>query len=371
MRSIDDRAIKAHADLPVSLRVRLRAVRVPPEREGHRVSRTRRRDDRRARARRRLRRRRHAAVARRGSRGGGRASIRSIASGTPGVGSAASAACATCTSPTPTAWRCRFPTARSTSCSRTPSSSTWPTRRCTCASARACSRRDGPMYLSTAPYLSFAGAHLPRLKVPVPLHLLVGRRVGVRDVSDRSPDTRRGRCASRPTRTRSSRRPGAAMSRKTTCSRRFASRACGADCRGRPAIVREELHVTATVRRLPAPLAALAARQPAHAGRAHQQHGVRARGATPDAMAEIDRYRPEDRRAGRCALPARVRPRRGRGQPAALGLAVPAQPEQSRPDGPQIWIAREGTDHRRPVRDDAGAAVASPAARCTARGAWT
>jgi SAM-dependent methyltransferase len=34
----------------------------------------------------------------------------------------------------------------------------------------------GRMYLSTAPYLSFAGAHLPRLKVPVPLHLLVGRR---------------------------------------------------------------------------------------------------------------------------------------------------------------------------------------------------
>jgi ubiquinone/menaquinone biosynthesis C-methylase UbiE len=35
----------------------------------------------------------------------------------------------------------------------------------------------GTMYLSTAPYLSFAGAHLPRLKVPVPLHLLLGRRV--------------------------------------------------------------------------------------------------------------------------------------------------------------------------------------------------
>ncbi|MCL4848444.1 MAG: methyltransferase domain-containing protein [Acidobacteria bacterium] len=35
----------------------------------------------------------------------------------------------------------------------------------------------GWMYLSTAPYLSFAGAHLPRLKVPVPLHLLLGRRV--------------------------------------------------------------------------------------------------------------------------------------------------------------------------------------------------
>ena len=35
----------------------------------------------------------------------------------------------------------------------------------------------GRMYLSTSPYLSFAGAHLPRLRVPVPLHLLAGRRV--------------------------------------------------------------------------------------------------------------------------------------------------------------------------------------------------
>ena len=35
----------------------------------------------------------------------------------------------------------------------------------------------GFMYLSTAPYLSFAGAHLPRLRVPVPLHLILGRRI--------------------------------------------------------------------------------------------------------------------------------------------------------------------------------------------------
>ena len=35
----------------------------------------------------------------------------------------------------------------------------------------------GRCYLSTAPYLSFAGAHLPRLKVPVPLHLIAGRTV--------------------------------------------------------------------------------------------------------------------------------------------------------------------------------------------------
>jgi SAM-dependent methyltransferase len=41
-------------------------------------------------------------------------------------------------------------------------------------------KRGGWMYLSTAPYLSFAGAHLPRLKIPVPLHLLLGRRVAFR-----------------------------------------------------------------------------------------------------------------------------------------------------------------------------------------------
>jgi ubiquinone/menaquinone biosynthesis C-methylase UbiE len=38
----------------------------------------------------------------------------------------------------------------------------------------------GHVYLSTSPYLSFAGAHLPRLKVPVPLHLIAGRRVAFR-----------------------------------------------------------------------------------------------------------------------------------------------------------------------------------------------
>jgi len=37
-------------------------------------------------------------------------------------------------------------------------------------------RKGGTLYLSTAPYLSLSGAHLPRLKVPFPLHILVGRR---------------------------------------------------------------------------------------------------------------------------------------------------------------------------------------------------
>lgn len=38
----------------------------------------------------------------------------------------------------------------------------------------------GVLYLSTAPYLSLTGAHLPRLRVPIPLHLLLGRRLAFR-----------------------------------------------------------------------------------------------------------------------------------------------------------------------------------------------
>jgi SAM-dependent methyltransferase len=43
-------------------------------------------------------------------------------------------------------------------------------------------RANGRVFLSTAPYLSFAGAHLPRLKapVPIPLHLLLGRPIAFR-----------------------------------------------------------------------------------------------------------------------------------------------------------------------------------------------
>lgn len=37
-------------------------------------------------------------------------------------------------------------------------------------------RPGGVLYLSTAPYLSLAGAHLPRLAVPLPLHLFIGRK---------------------------------------------------------------------------------------------------------------------------------------------------------------------------------------------------
>ena len=37
-------------------------------------------------------------------------------------------------------------------------------------------RPDGRVFLQTAPYLSPHGSHLPRLKVPIPLHLVIGRR---------------------------------------------------------------------------------------------------------------------------------------------------------------------------------------------------
>jgi ubiquinone/menaquinone biosynthesis C-methylase UbiE len=42
--------------------------------------------------------------------------------------------------------------------------------------ARRVLRPGGHLFLQTAPYLSPSGAHLPKLKPPVPLHLLVGRR---------------------------------------------------------------------------------------------------------------------------------------------------------------------------------------------------
>ena len=135
----------------------------------------------------------------------------------------------------------------------------------------------GRFYLSTAPYLSFAGAHLPRLKVQVPLHLLVGRRAAFatfRFLARHAPWTLK-EPANENSFIKAARARRAA--RTTTCSRRCASRGCGSQIADAGlTVVREELHATATVRRLPAPLATLAARQPAHAGCAHQQHRVRA-----------------------------------------------------------------------------------------------
>lgn len=48
------------------------------------------------------------------------------------------------------------------------------------AECRRVLKPGGALYLSTAPYLSLAGAHLPRLLVPLPIHILLGRRLAFR-----------------------------------------------------------------------------------------------------------------------------------------------------------------------------------------------
>ena len=139
---LDDDPIKAHADrrfrseYDYALFEYYRSAKVIAflERAGVRVARPR--------ARRRLRRRRHAAVARRGGATRSSASIRSIASATPACGSARERGLrnlhfaarrrhgAAVSRPAPSTW-----------CCRTPSSSTSPTRRCTCANAARVLRR--------------------------------------------------------------------------------------------------------------------------------------------------------------------------------------------------------------------------------------
>jgi SAM-dependent methyltransferase len=115
--------------------------------------------------------------------------------------------------------------------------------------------RDGRCYLSTAPYLSFAGAHLPRLRVQVPLHLLLGRAVAFRTfrlLARHAPWTLR-----EPAHENSFIRDARNgidkeddLLEKVTVAR-LRSQVARAGLR----VVREELHVTSTVRRLPVGLA--------------------------------------------------------------------------------------------------------------------
>ena len=123
---------------------------------------------------------------------------------------------------------------------------------------RECARvltRGGRVYLSTAPYLSFAGAHLPRLKIQVPLHLLVGRHAAF------ATFTWLARHATWALKEPAHENSFIQLARKgqvkeddllekvTVSSLRARIGAAGL------AIVREELHVTGTVKRLPGFLA--------------------------------------------------------------------------------------------------------------------
>ena len=113
----------------------------------------------------------------------------------------------------------------------------------------------GHVYLSTAPYLSFAGAHLPRLKVPVPVHLIFGRRVAFptfRWLARHAAWTLK-EPANENSFIKAARRGEVKHDDllELVRVRRLRDQIAAAGLR----IVREELHVTATVRRMPAPIA--------------------------------------------------------------------------------------------------------------------
>jgi SAM-dependent methyltransferase len=111
---------------------------------------------------------------------------------------------------------------------------------------------DGHVFLSTAPYLSFAGAHLPRLKVQVPLHLIVGRRAAFstfRFLARHAAWTLK-EPAHENSFIRAARRGEIKHDDLLEKVRVSRLRRQIADAGLR--IVREELHVTSTVRRFPA-----------------------------------------------------------------------------------------------------------------------
>lgn len=123
---------------------------------------------------------------------------------------------------------------------------------------RECARvlaRGGHMYLSTSPYLSFAGAHLPRLKLPAPLHLLIGRRAAFatfRFLARHAAWTLK-EPANENSFIKAARRGEIKHDDLLEKVRvgRLRSQIASAGLK----IVREELHMTTTVRKMPAPLA--------------------------------------------------------------------------------------------------------------------
>jgi SAM-dependent methyltransferase len=109
----------------------------------------------------------------------------------------------------------------------------------------------GRVYLSTAPYLSFAGAHLPRLRIPVPVHLLFGRRVAFATFVflARHAAWTLKEPANENTFIKTAQRGVTKhddLLEKVTVSR-LRKQIADAGL----TVVREELHVTATIRRLP------------------------------------------------------------------------------------------------------------------------
>jgi hypothetical protein len=103
--------------------------------------------------------------------------------------------------------------------------------------------------------LSFAGAHLPRLKLPVPLHLIVGRRVAFatfRVLARHATWTLR-EPANENSFIKAAQR--GEIKEDDLLEKVRVARLRGQISKAGLRIVREELHVTGTVRRLPAPVA--------------------------------------------------------------------------------------------------------------------
>ena len=115
-------------------------------------------------------------------------------------------------------------------------------------------RTGGRCYLSTAPYLSFAGAHLPRLRIPVPLHLMLGRAAAFRifRVLARSAPWALKEPAHENSFIRDAQR-GIAKEDDLLEKVRV-ERLRGQIAQAGLRVLREELHVTGTVRRLPSAL---------------------------------------------------------------------------------------------------------------------
>ncbi len=114
--------------------------------------------------------------------------------------------------------------------------------------------RDGRCYLSTAPYLSFAGAHLPKLRVPIPLHLILGRPIAFRtfrSLARHAPWT-----LMEPAHENSFIRDArnGIVKHDDLLEKVRVVRLRGQIAQAGLRVVREELHVTGTVRRLPAAL---------------------------------------------------------------------------------------------------------------------
>jgi 2-polyprenyl-3-methyl-5-hydroxy-6-metoxy-1,4-benzoquinol methylase len=117
-------------------------------------------------------------------------------------------------------------------------------------------RPDGRMFLSTAPYLSFAGAHLPKLRIPVPLHLIVGRTIAFKTFGWLA---RHATWALKEPAHENSFIRDARLGivkhddlLELVRVKRLRDQIAGAGLE----VVREELHATGTIRRLPTPIGA-------------------------------------------------------------------------------------------------------------------